>query len=380
MPDALWFDVRTESSDMAARMVTSLADPAVVALLVPALRMGRDIAIEGRTSAELIHGVTHGLQDVLTTVMVGSSRIQVRASQSTAARSEATGVATGFSGGVDSWTTLADYHYSTDVVDSYRITHLIYDNVSYGPDDPLYEVFGVRRRRIIPFVKRIGLPLITIDSNVGDFFRGHDIVQTHTLRHSAVAFLLQEGIRRWHYSAGYRYGDVRVAKCDAIARCDPVLLPLLSTPALDLRSAGGEYSRVEKTLKLADLPDARASLDVCVETPPGGGNCSVCWKCLRTELTLEIGGVLDQFTDVFDLAKYGAVRDHYLSAVLGANDPLSRQIRDFAAERGFKFPRRTALAGAARRSVPPRIRWVVKHPRTAATKVKERVFAELARL
>lgn len=379
-PTSLWFDVSSDDSAAVGPLVSERADAALVAILVPAMRAGRNVLVHGPVTSELLHVVQHGVQNVLRTVIPDLHHIRVTASSPVAAPSAAAGVATGFSAGVDSWTTLADYLISDRVPISYRVTNLLYANITYGAGDPMRESFRMRRAHAIPFANRLALPLTQVDSNVGDFYHGLEIVQTHTMRHASIAFLLQRGFGRWLYSAAYSYPDVRVSRGDTAGRSDPILLPLLSTPSLELRSVGGEYTRVEKTLRIAALPEARASLDVCVDTPAGGGNCSVCWKCLRTELTLEIGGMLEDFSPVFDLDRYQRVRSAYLREVLASDDPLLREIREFAAKQGFAFSRKASLAGAAKRAVPPRVRWAARHPGVAIRRGADRVRTELGRL
>ena len=71
--------------------------------------------------------------------------------------------------------------------------------------------------------------------------------------------------------------------------------PLLSTPALTVESTSSGMSRIERTLALVGGPYARY-LDVCIDADPDRTtNCSRCWKCMRTMLTLEIAGSLDEF-------------------------------------------------------------------------------------
>lgn len=379
-PSSLWFEVTPGAHRTGHAAVSDLADAATVALLVPAMRAGRDVVIEGPVTAELLHGLRHGVQQMLHAVIPGLREVQVTASGPLPAKAPARGVATGFSAGIDSWTTLDDHLLSDDVPSTYRVTDLLYANITYGAADPMRDSFRVRLAHAVPFAERLDLPLSQIDSNVGDFYRGLDIVQTHTMRHASIAFLLQQGVGRWLYSAAFSYPDVRISKGDTAGRYDPILLPILSTPSLDLRSVGGEYTRAEKTLRIARLPEARESLDVCVETPPEGGNCSVCWKCLRTELTLEIGGVLEEFSSVFDLNRYRQARGRYVRTVLASDDPLLKEIRDLAEERGYHFPRGASLMGAATRTVPSRVRWAARHPRLAARRAAEIVRTELGRL
>jgi hypothetical protein len=125
-----------------------------------------------------------------------------------------------------------------------------------------------------------------------------------------------------------------------MAYSDTVALPLLSTGALEACSAGGEYTRVQKILRVAGIPDSYATLDVCVRSDNANAyaNCSACWKCLRTLATLEIAGCLERYSPSFDLDVYGRLRRGYFARLLGNRAPLWREVVAFARERNFSFP------------------------------------------
>jgi hypothetical protein len=179
--------------------------------------------------------------------------------------------------------------------------------------------------------------LIAVNSNVADFYDGFTFQQTHTPRNASVALLLQAGIGRFLYASGYDYRRVFIGATFDTAYSDPVTLPMFSTEAIDLFLVGGQYTRVEKTLRIASLEDTPTMLDVCA----GGakaGNCSTCRKCLRTLLTLEIAGLIDQYDRAFDLAAYALQRDRYIIKVLRCHDPLLQELVSFAREHGLACP------------------------------------------
>ena len=121
---------------------------------------------------------------------------------------------------------------------------------------------------------------------------------------------------------------------------DPALLPLLSTSALTLSTAGSGRSRVDKTLALVGRPEAR-HLDVCIDPNPTRTlNCSHCSKCMRTMLTLEIAGQLDEFCpEPFQRGPYLAHRADFLVELLclrvgaGRRGPGFRRVPWLAVER-----------------------------------------------
>ncbi len=318
------------------------ADAALVALLIPAMVAGEELQVEGPVSDELVFRLRHGYQHGLQAVIPALRSIEVVARQQVPAEPRATGVATGFSAGVDSFTVLADHFYEPEVPPALRITHLLFNRVGSHDDagDAERALFLDRFNRASRVADKIGLPFIPVDTNVMDAYRGTglDYQQTHTPRNASVAFLLQRGVGRWLYASALQMRHIKVAKFFDITVIDPIVLPLLSTSSLLLESHGGQYTRFDKTMRISELPDTYSSLDVCV-SGTFGPNCSKCFKCLRTIATLEIGGVLDRYVDVFDLDVYQRHRDTYLALAPLSRDPVIKELVAEARRRGFTLPR-----------------------------------------
>jgi hypothetical protein len=203
-----------------------------------------------------------------------------------------------------------------------------------------YALFQQRCQRLAPFARELGLPLVSIDSNLDELLQfGHQ--QTHTIRNISAALILPGLFRRYYYPSTYLYEDCFVGPTYDIAYTDPTLVPLLSTASIECIADGSQYSRVEKTKRLSDLDFSHRYLDVCVDDTGRSAdkNCSVCDKCLRTLLTLEILGKMDLYREVFDLAKYRRYRRWYLALVLWRKGPLAREIADLAAARHYRLHR-----------------------------------------
>lgn len=332
--DALWYTVGARYVDM----IDLRSDPAVLALLLPAMRSGRDMHIRGTVTDELLYQLQRGVQDILIHTIPGLTRIAITADEMTSpTASSGACVATGFSGGVDSFMTLRDYWLSDEVPKSLRLTHLLFNNV--GSHYQSSREF-IRRRlaRVNRVARHVGIPLIAVDSNLTDFYGGWRFLETHPLRNASVGVLLQGSLRRWLYSMAHPYTSIQVRMSVGAPDTDALLLPMLSSPALDLRPVGGERGRVAKTLALADVEIAWSNLDVCTKLEYRR-NCSTCAKCMRTQLTLEIGGVLDRFADSFDLDRYLRVRSAFIAKVIRSSEPFDRDIVQYARESRHRFSR-----------------------------------------
>jgi hypothetical protein len=245
------------------------------------------------------------------------------------------GVCTGFSGGVDSFAVLDD-HFLRPTPPGFRLTHLLFNDVgSHRPRD-LAAVFRRRLARIRRVAAELELPLIVTTSNQNEVL-GTDFMQFDTLRNATVPLLLQSRMARFYYAATFSLGALELRPYPDMSISDPVLLPLLSSEAIDLVSVGAEATRVEKTARIAEHPIAQHHLDVCVRSPADVVNCGSCPKCLRTLFTLELLGRLEPFADLFDLEAYRAARAGFIVDVLRSRDILSgEELRAFAASRGFR--------------------------------------------
>jgi hypothetical protein len=333
-PDRLWFTLPADYADM----VTERADPALIGLLVPAMRAGEPVTIDGPVTDELVFNLARGCQYVLDRVIAGLSQVPIEATRTVPAGSPAGGVATGFSAGVDSFAVLAE-HLFAEVPPDLRLTHLTFFNVgSHGPGEGGRQVFRQRFKLLTPAVTEIGLPFIPVDSNLDDFYHFTTHLQTHSPRSLAAASLLQAGFGRYYLASSTAYDNVGVFRSDTCAFADAVMLPLLTTGQLRFISHGDQYTRVQKTVLAASIPLSHTSLNVCVNPPASGGNCSRCFKCLRTELTLEIAGLLEEYGSVFDLDVYRQKKKVYVYDAAWDKGVYPDEIRAFARERGFRLP------------------------------------------
>jgi hypothetical protein len=344
--EALWFEVDADHR----ALLGDRADHVALALLMPAMRAGRPLHIGGVVTDVLLHQLNHDVQALLASINHEMKRVWVTADVLAPPAPAAAGVATGFSGGVDSFAVLSEFLLDEDVPQSVRITHLLNNNVgAHGPDGSA--LWHRRSDRLRAFAREVDLPFVMVDSNLDAHYPLIGFSNSVTMRNAAVAHLLGGGIGRLHYASSNAYKDVRVRRTGDIALVDTLALPVLSTPSVMLTSSGSGLTRVDKTLALIGRPEAR-HLDVCISSEVSGPvNCSRCWKCVRTMLTLEIAGHLEEFCpEPFLMEPYLARRDGYMVELLSADSALAGEVIDFAAERGWRWSSRTRTDAAVMRA------------------------------
>jgi hypothetical protein len=316
----LWYEIPAPWADAVA---ADRLDAFVVALIPFAFARGEQIVARGNISERLFHGIEHVILPVMRTMFDPGAKTRVEADGfATRCFTSASGVATGFSAGVDSFATICD-HFVNERCPSYRVTHLLFNNVgSHGFQDleAAARLFELRYHRVKTFADEVGLPMLRINSNAHAFIPW-SFRQTHPLMNASVALLLQPLFGKLFYSMSYKFADNVAAELSKdISAAEAVLLPALSTDSLQCIAAGGRYTRIEKTRLISNYPPAFDWLNVCVDAEGDGRNCSVCLKCCRTLLTLELLGESHKFSRVFDLAKFAAareqfIRDHVIHAV-----------------------------------------------------------------
>jgi hypothetical protein len=306
-----------------------------------AMRLGEDIEVKGAVSEKLYFNLTNSYMKLVQLVMPALKEVNITPESLDDGKTSKCegGVVTGFSAGVDSFFTLYNNYFNC-TLPTYKITHLVFNNV--GSHDAWNskrgrELFNARYDLLKDYPRKIGLDFIKIDSNLTDILRWN-FLQTHVPRNISAVLMLQKLFGKYYYSSSLQYKNCFIEPDYDISRISPLSIHLLSTETLDCILAGSQYSRVEKTKMVAKVPEVNQWLNVCVEPPSDGKNCSVCPKCCRTLLTLEILGVLDDFDQVFDLDKWKKFKNSFLISVLGdKKDPFIKEIRDYAKSVGYSF-------------------------------------------
>jgi hypothetical protein len=264
-------------------------------------------------------------------------------------------VGTGLSGGIDSLHTIREFYLDYDGPAADRVNTLLFFNVgSHGMGHDrehlarLERKFLERRRVLEGYSKSIGLPLVIVNSNIHAFMQsGH--LQTCTLASLSAALFLGGKMRLYYMaSTGHTYRGLIYpsVKSTSIARIDDYILPHVCTETFTAVSGGSACSRVQKTMAICSDPLVQKYLNVCNDHQTIAKNCSLCYKCERTLLTLDILGVIDRFSESFDLNKFNKrERARYIATVLNnrKKDPLLQEICNLAEQRHYDLGARTSL-------------------------------------
>lgn len=343
-PSRLYFE---GCANVLPHAVSPSGNFALASLLYPAMVLGEDLEIDAGVSPLLLYSVQHDLQSLLIDYRPELKRIKVSATSKTSAlQSVQKEVATGFSAGVDTFTTLALFT-AEDVPDSRRITSLTtFDVGAMGPPESSSEIYEKYCERLRDYAIDNSLNWQAAQSNLDQFFKnvGHHFQLNHVIRNVAAALVFEDIIGCYLYSSAYPYRSINKNN-DDMSFIEPMLLPLLSTETLRLESAGAGLARYEKSEIVSTYAPAMRMLDVCVGSPhdrlrAGRYNCSKCWKCSRMMLNLDVLGRLENFDEVFDLEYYRRNKDGVILTVLESallGKPADRDLVDLMRQRNFEF-------------------------------------------
>ncbi|MDH5749558.1 MAG: hypothetical protein OEY85_09650 [Rhodospirillales bacterium] len=317
---------------------------AAVLLIYQAMLMGRDLVIEADLSPMLVDNMRGDLTALLKNYEPSLNAIEIETGLSSSPNylNKSKDIATGFSAGVDSFTTCRLYT-RPEVPPGVRLTGLaIFDFGALGPKDQIRDLMSPARKRCQTYADSLGLKTYSLSGNIDEIYAPAakygvaDLPKTVGLRNAAGALLLQKEIGIYRPSPNVGYDQASYGPATNTEVLDAVMQPLLSTEGLQFRPGAAGMSRRSKIAYLADFPDAQKFLDVCVnpdqrERYQGARiNCSKCWKCINTMATLEVLGKLDNFSTVFDLPYYHQNRRRLLQMV--ANMSLWPRYRNWIRE------------------------------------------------
>lgn len=327
--------------------VTDRCDGFVVGILFQAMARNENIRTEIPMSSRLYHSLQGFFIPMMAQAFPNLHEIRILPAGLIDDPAHGTGVATGFSGGIDSFASVVQ-HWERERSSSHKVSHLLFHNAgshSTGDHDAARRLFYQRYEELKPFAEAAGIPFVPVDSNVSEIFPV-DFIRMHPALNVSIPLVLQNQFQRYYYASTYKYADCGVTRTDDVARFDPLAFHLFSTEGLYCVSTGGQMSRVEKTRMIADFEPSYRFLNVCVDPAYEGRNCSVCFKCCRTLMTLELLGVSERYSGVFDIEKFRRIRNGYLLKCLRAKSgSFEAEVAALFREKG-KGPLRMAFRAA----------------------------------
>ncbi|CAM4043634.1 hypothetical protein FLAN108750_07195 [Flavobacterium antarcticum] len=336
--DILWYEFDMQLKD---DIVFEQSDAFVVGLLLLALKLGEDIYVVGTISARLKYQLNHYLIPALCLAFKEFVTIKIYAEHENEqiVSKHSAQAATGISCGIDSFATLIEHAYiKTDL----KIAYLTYLNAgSHSDYGGKYgrNVFKMRSQRISRFAKEIKLPLVKVDTNLSDLLK-MKFVSTHTLRNMSCILNLQKSIKTYYYASAFRFDTFEINNLIS-DKYDLLTLQMISTESTKFYSSLSDKTREERTSLVSNYRYAFDYLDVCVDPTNAKGkiNCSKCEKCMRTQVTLDVLGRLEDFNKVFNNEFYILNKSKYIGKLLANknNSLVDKNVLSFLIENDFRI-------------------------------------------
>lgn len=288
-------------------VVSDRIDGIVVGLLNYAMRFNHDIVSDLPISTDLWFQLTSIL---IPTLYKSNPTLHSISIKAPTIDQPFTGkyVGTGISCGVDSLYALWTAQKAT--LTSYRVTHLVYNNVGqHGLGEHAQSLFNQRLIAVKNFAKEFDFKLVTCNTNFQDYYPQNHLY-SHTYTNLFPILSLANLFKVYYYaSSGIVYDEISVSSHDP-GSYEPILLPLLSHSGLNIYSGGANTLRNEKLESLVNYIPANKYLNVCVAE---AHNCGKCEKCRRTIIGLYALGGLERFKAVFDLDYFYKHKSEYLA-------------------------------------------------------------------
>ena len=332
----LWFAVDRKYEEYT---VHETLDAFLMGLFIHAMELNEDIYLEAPVSEKLFYNLTNNLINLYSILDKNFNIIDIHPKELTDKEMNpgSKNVATGFSGGIDSFSLLGDYYFKDLKTPNYKITHLIYNNVgAHGKNARIF--FDKRFHFLSKFGEEINRPFIKIDSNLYEMLDSSFMLSVYP-RNVASLLILQKLFSKYLYASSYTFKDFLTTGIYKLGYLDPLVYAMLSTESMESVLVGSERTRTEKTKQVASLEASHKHLYVCTDTSLDEvKNCSVCFKCSRTLLTLDILGLQHLYKDVFDLEKFNKIKRFYIESILYDKDPFGKEILQLASENNYRIP------------------------------------------
>lgn len=308
----MWFSVNPLYREY---LTEDRSDAFVVALLTTAMRGDRDIVCEAPVTRRLLYQMNHYLIPMLAENIEEYHRITVYA-EPTDMKLECFGaVGTGWTGGVDSMFTYMRNYQNAE--QDYRLTHLVIANNGAIEGKSTSETLnGMVEKTEKGFSNEAGLSVIGVDTNFEEIL-SEKFLMVMGLRHSAVILALQKLFAVFLISSSYDFSEVSFRKANLLKNIGYYEMPVLNwleTDSTVFYLSGGAFTRMQKLKGMSDFSLARKYLHPCIYALRD--NCGKCGKCIWVETALYSLGVLEEFSDVFDIEEFKKNKDWYIAEIM----------------------------------------------------------------
>jgi hypothetical protein len=302
LPETLWYRFDEVFEDK----LSPRSDGFAATALLVAMYAGENLSIRGPVSPKLAYGlldyrnIFHAWKPNLFKMV----DIHFDQLDEVPQQNGPRGVASAFSGGVDSFFTLWSHLPQNQGIPEAQVTHgLFVHGLDLRLDDSVN--FQTTAQKYTELFNNLNLELILASTNAYLFSEFRiDWIFFHGAPLIGAALLMSQFLQRFYIPSGFH----SYAKLVPFG-ISPITDHLLNTESLDIFHHGAFASRYEKMSVLVDWPATYHHLRVCSDKGRLRElyNCSACHKCYRTMAILTLLDSLHQynnFTQKFSIQDY----------------------------------------------------------------------------
>lgn len=343
----LWFSLDENEGYMFS---DDVYDAFMLAALFPCMYYDEPIIIKGKVSKELYYNLTRYVYSIIQAFRPEMRKVEIKVDGfAIAKQNENKVVGTGFSGGVDSFSTIVE-HYVNESEDEYRINHLFFFNLGQYGDPSKSDSYERAFNRYV-FCKTatddIGLPYSFMDTNLFAFYKPEWEHSSDELNRTVAILSIQRACNRYYAPSAHTYSqhvlfpEKHYATITGFS--EHMITPLLCTEVCKNILDGAQYTRIDKVELIKDYIPAQKYLNVCTNIEDGhtnGDNCSYCGKCQRTMCELDLLGISDRFSEAFDFSKWPKMKYRLLCTLVAnrKSDIYGFEMIELAKEKGVRLP------------------------------------------
>lgn len=295
LPGRLWFKFPLSCSDHVSDHLNGFA----AALLPLAMTLGESLHMEGVLSPHLLRGMEEyqRIQSAWKPTSFKPVGIVPDRLRSALIGPSGSGVASAFSGGVDSFYTLWRHLPENEPIRNYRISHCLMIN-GFDADSDVEDEghFSRIRKSMASTIARHDIELIVCRTNYMAFSDPNILKLSFGAMVTSPALVLGRLLSCFFIPSSYRFTEF-------FRDGSHLLLDhLISTETMETIHDSSHLARPQKTAVIANWSATHTALRVCFNATgyrEGTGaiqNCGRCEKCIRTMKTLEILGALGKYT------------------------------------------------------------------------------------
>jgi hypothetical protein len=270
-----------------AEYVADDASPFAAALLLPSMKQGEDLIIQGAISRKLYEGMKK-IQPVVIPWNIGFKPIEIKADKLVKDSGKPNHTASFFSGGVDSFYTYLKH--KTDKKEQDRIdTFILVRGFDIDPRNE--ELWGITLKNIKAIARKEKIELLIVENNIrgilepilprGDYSHGGCL--------AAIGLFLRNGFSKIYIPSTFSVAEQLPwgSHMDVDGHW--------STEQTTFIHDGTECTRLGKIMtQVSKSPVAMQYLRVCYMNTKSEYNCGHCDKCLRTMTGLYVAEALDK--------------------------------------------------------------------------------------